>query len=385
MERAASLLAEDESAVRVESAAPRWKTAGGIPVSVRALPPLDGAAGHDSAGLRLHLELARLGLLRGFDQLLCLEGLTGVEHLPHQIETVRKVLRHFRGRVLLADEVGLGKTIEACLLLREYLLRGLARRVLILSAHAAGFPVAGRIALEVPPRVRRTAGTRQADKAEYWAGRSRAGFDLLRQEPAAGGGGGCRAVGPGDCRRGPSLQEPRHAKLAARRLLDPPASVPPHRHARAKQPPGALQPADAAGAGPPENRIGFQAAVRSPRQSPRPAQPRAAPRAAGRSHGPQYAKPGEHRSSAALCATMMAQPQGEEEALYRRLNQYLRRRKALPGAAEDEDADGSDPADSAHAGWASDSAAIAPDGLEVHPTKVPPTRRSTFRPWAANS
>ena len=34
--------------------------------------------------------------------------------------------------MLLADEVGLGKTIEACLLLREYLLRGLARRVLIL-------------------------------------------------------------------------------------------------------------------------------------------------------------------------------------------------------------------------------------------------------------
>ncbi len=45
---------------------------------------------------------------------------------------MRKVLRHFHGRVLLADEVGLGKTIEACLLLREYLLRGLVRRALIL-------------------------------------------------------------------------------------------------------------------------------------------------------------------------------------------------------------------------------------------------------------
>jgi SNF2 family DNA or RNA helicase len=55
-----------------------------------------------------------------------------VEQLPHQVETVRKVLRHFRGRVLLADEVGLGKTIEACLLLREFVLRGMARRVLIL-------------------------------------------------------------------------------------------------------------------------------------------------------------------------------------------------------------------------------------------------------------
>ncbi|MEJ7594984.1 MAG: DEAD/DEAH box helicase [Planctomycetaceae bacterium] len=41
-------------------------------------------------------------------------------------------MRRFRGRVLLADEVGLGKTIEACLLLREYLLRRLIKRVLIL-------------------------------------------------------------------------------------------------------------------------------------------------------------------------------------------------------------------------------------------------------------
>ena len=36
--------------------------------------------------LQLHLTHTRLQLLRGFDELLCLEGLTGVEHLPHQIE-----------------------------------------------------------------------------------------------------------------------------------------------------------------------------------------------------------------------------------------------------------------------------------------------------------
>ena len=108
------------------------RTAGGIPVTIRLGQPLHGRAASDPAGLRLHLEHARLRLLRGFEELLCLEGLHGVEHFPHQVETVRRVLRHFRGRVLLADEVGLGKTIEACLLLREYLLRGLVRRVLIL-------------------------------------------------------------------------------------------------------------------------------------------------------------------------------------------------------------------------------------------------------------
>jgi SNF2 family DNA or RNA helicase len=110
----------------------RWVTPGGIPVSFHAEPFRVGRRTTDPRDLWLHQEHARLSLLRGFDELLCLEGLRGVEHLPHQIETVRKVLRHFHGRVLLADEVGLGKTIEACLLLREYLLRGMARRVLIL-------------------------------------------------------------------------------------------------------------------------------------------------------------------------------------------------------------------------------------------------------------
>ena len=107
-------------------------TSGGIPIRFRIDPAPQEKPTCDRAGLKLHLEHARLKLLRGFDELLCLEGLEGVEHLPHQIETVRKALRHFRGRVLLADEVGLGKTIEACLLLREYFLRGLVRRVLIL-------------------------------------------------------------------------------------------------------------------------------------------------------------------------------------------------------------------------------------------------------------
>ena len=108
-----------------------WVLAG-LPVTVRVGRLPSTAASSDLEGIRLRLEHARLRLLRDFEELLGLEGLDQVERLPYQLETVRKVLRHFRGRVLLADEVGLGKTIEACLLLREYLLRGLARRVLIL-------------------------------------------------------------------------------------------------------------------------------------------------------------------------------------------------------------------------------------------------------------
>lgn len=112
--------------------APLCRTRSGVPAYLR-LPdgPLGWPCG-DLDAVRLHVEHARLALLGGFEDLLCLQGLSGVEHLPHQVETVRKVLRHFRGRVLLADEVGLGKTIEACMLLREYLLRGMVKRVLIL-------------------------------------------------------------------------------------------------------------------------------------------------------------------------------------------------------------------------------------------------------------
>ncbi len=113
------------------------RTPGGIGVTVRvagSVPRLlaGKSTADDIDGLWLRIEHAKLRLLRGFEELLCLEGLQGVERLPHQVETVRRVLRHFRAGVLLADEVGLGKTIEAGLLLREYLLRGMIKRVLIL-------------------------------------------------------------------------------------------------------------------------------------------------------------------------------------------------------------------------------------------------------------
>jgi superfamily II DNA or RNA helicase len=82
---------------------------------------------------RLRAEFARLSLLQGFDELLCLPQLHQVETYWYQVETVRKVLKYFRGRVLLADEVGLGKTIEAGMILKEYLLRGMVEKFLILT------------------------------------------------------------------------------------------------------------------------------------------------------------------------------------------------------------------------------------------------------------
>jgi ATP-dependent helicase HepA len=52
--------------------------------------------------------------------------------LPHQLYIAHEVSRRPVPRVLLADEVGLGKTIEACLILHRLLLTGRVARVLII-------------------------------------------------------------------------------------------------------------------------------------------------------------------------------------------------------------------------------------------------------------
>lgn len=51
--------------------------------------------------------------------------------LPHQIHALSRAISGDRVRYLLADEVGLGKTIEAGLIMRELKLRGLVRRTLV--------------------------------------------------------------------------------------------------------------------------------------------------------------------------------------------------------------------------------------------------------------
>jgi ATP-dependent helicase HepA len=60
-------------------------------------------------------------------------GLVGarVELIPHQIHIAHEVGSRYAPRVLLADEVGLGKTIEAALIIHQQILTGRAQRVLI--------------------------------------------------------------------------------------------------------------------------------------------------------------------------------------------------------------------------------------------------------------
>lgn len=84
----------------------------------------------------LNLDAHRLRAMRH-------EGITTLAHLrrkikilPHQIKAAIRVLNQMGGRAILADEVGLGKTIEAGIVMKELIARGKAKSVLILTPAA---------------------------------------------------------------------------------------------------------------------------------------------------------------------------------------------------------------------------------------------------------
>jgi SNF2 family DNA or RNA helicase len=93
------------------------------------------SAGLTSTGLQYEvaLEAQRIQFGESFENLICLPHLLDVQSFWYQEETARKVLKTFRGRALLSDEVGLGKTIEACVVLKEYIQRGMVKSALILT------------------------------------------------------------------------------------------------------------------------------------------------------------------------------------------------------------------------------------------------------------
>ncbi len=77
----------------------------------------------------------RLDTLRYYHQLQQnpVAGLLGarIQLLPHQLYIANEIANRYAPRVLLADEVGLGKTIEAGLIIHQQLITGRANRVLI--------------------------------------------------------------------------------------------------------------------------------------------------------------------------------------------------------------------------------------------------------------
>lgn len=107
-------------------------------LSDRAPRVLEAALANNFLGperYRLQLAAEHLALIAGFDELICLEALR-FQPFDYQIRAAQTALRRFRGRGLLCDEVGLGKTIEAGLVLKEYLARQMVQRVLVLTPPA---------------------------------------------------------------------------------------------------------------------------------------------------------------------------------------------------------------------------------------------------------
>src|SRR2546422_1087856 len=96
--------------------------------------------GEGSPAWRLNGTAHRISLVHGFDRLLAWPVLQGVARYEHQERTALRILRDMRGRAILADEVGLGKTIEAGLVLQEKAGRGLIHPALVLPPPAPPDP-----------------------------------------------------------------------------------------------------------------------------------------------------------------------------------------------------------------------------------------------------
>ncbi|WP_026583352.1 DEAD/DEAH box helicase [Bacillus sp. J33] len=81
---------------------------------------------------KLAVEVENHTIIPEFEGLQAPKHLPNLTPLPHQLEVAKQVVESMNGKAILADEVGLGKTIEAGLILKEYMIRGLVKKVLIL-------------------------------------------------------------------------------------------------------------------------------------------------------------------------------------------------------------------------------------------------------------
>ncbi|MDG6250258.1 DUF3883 domain-containing protein [Methanocalculus sp.] len=87
----------------------------------------------DAKKFRLGIEAKRLGLAYEYDPYFSL-SIARIDPLPHQLEAVYDYFLNLpRIRFLLADDPGAGKTIMAGLLIKELKIRGLVKRILIVT------------------------------------------------------------------------------------------------------------------------------------------------------------------------------------------------------------------------------------------------------------
>ena len=110
------------------------ETGEAIQVPATELSPLDSdiSMAHirfNAVACKIKEEVARKSILAPYESSLI--------PLPHQILVLEKVMESVQNRFLLADEVGMGKTIEAGLILKELKLRGDVERILVIVPKSA--------------------------------------------------------------------------------------------------------------------------------------------------------------------------------------------------------------------------------------------------------
>ena len=141
------------------------------PLDAGALGALLSRAGEDLGRVSIALRAHLLATAEQFQEIISLASMSGVDSHAYQLETVRRVMRALRGRALLADEVGLGKTVEALIVLREYQLRGMVRRALVLVPPALVRQWAGELSVKAGIEARTTEGPLFRDAPDrFWQG-----------------------------------------------------------------------------------------------------------------------------------------------------------------------------------------------------------------------
>jgi superfamily II DNA or RNA helicase len=93
---------------------------------------LRGGSFGDTFTHNLRVAGTRLAIAHQYDELSSLSN-SRVDIKAHQVGVLHRVTSSYPHRFLLADEVGLGKTIEAGLIIKELKARGFAKRVLVLA------------------------------------------------------------------------------------------------------------------------------------------------------------------------------------------------------------------------------------------------------------
>jgi len=103
---------------------------------IRVVDPRSTTPVHDASPYYRDTRLFLEALLRQTvpsDARLCIGHQGAMDVLPYQLDPARLALQQPRQRILIADAVGLGKTIECGVLLTEMIRRGRGRRILVLT------------------------------------------------------------------------------------------------------------------------------------------------------------------------------------------------------------------------------------------------------------